>query len=137
MPAVGGAAALALAGLLGWAAVAKARRRPATTASFQDLRLPAAAALAVVVPVVEAAVAATLVVRPRAGAWPALFLLGAFSIVIVRAVAAGAEAPCACFGSGGDRPVSTGELVRNGVLAALAVLAAGAGPGSAFSSLVP
>ncbi|MBW3651315.1 MAG: hypothetical protein KY458_12185 [Actinobacteria bacterium] len=126
-------AALALAGLLGWAAVAKLRRRPATIASFQDLRLPAPSVLAVVVPVVEAFVAAALVLRPRLGGWPALLLLAAFSIVIVRAVAAGAEAPCACFGSGGERPVSTRELVRNAVLAALAVLATGAGPGWALS----
>ncbi len=132
----GRVAALALAGLLGWAAVAKLRRRRATIASFQDLRLPAPSVLAVVVPVVEAFVAAALVLRPRLGGWPALLLLAAFSIVIVRAVAAGAEAPCACFGSGGGRPVSTRELVRNAVLAALAVLATGAGPGWALSPVL-
>ncbi len=133
MEAVGRAAAVILAGVFALAAFAKLRRRPATTASFRDLRLPAPATLAVAVPVVEALVAALLVAQPRVGAALALALLAGFSMVIVRAVAAGAEVPCACFGSTGQRPVSTRELMRNGVLAALAVLATGAGPGWVLS----
>lgn len=129
MEAVGRAAALVLAGVFVGAALAKLRRRPATEASFRDLRLPAPATLAVAVPTVEALVAALLVAQPRVGAALALALLAGFSIVIVRAVAAGADVPCACFGSTAQRPVSTRELVRNAALAALAVLSTGAGPG--------
>lgn len=129
MEAVGRAAAVILAGVFALAAFAKLRRRTATTASFRDLRLPAPATLAVAVPMVEALVTALLVAQPRVGAALALALLAGFSMVIVRAVAAGAEVPCACFGSTAQRPVSTRELMRNGVLAALAVLATGAGPG--------
>ncbi|MBW3615212.1 MAG: methylamine utilization protein MauE [Actinobacteria bacterium] len=132
---VGRVAALALAGLLAWAAVAKLRRRRPTAESFLALGLPQPRALALAVPLVEAAVAAGLVLRPRVGAWPALALLVAFSAVIVRALAAGAGVPCACFGSTTERPVSARELVRNAVLAAFAVLATGAGPGWALSPL--
>lgn len=133
MEAVGRAAAVILAVVFALAAIAKLRRRPATTASFWDLRLPAPATLAVAVPMVEALVAALLVAQPRVGAALALALLAGFSMVLVRAVAAGAEVPCACFGSTAQRPVSTRELMRNGVLAALAVLATGAGPGWVLS----
>lgn len=133
MEAVGRAATVILVGVFAWAAVAKLRRRPATMASFRDLRLPAPGILAVAVPVVEALVAGLLVAHPPVGGALALALLAAFSIVIVRAVAAGAEVPCACFGSTTERPVSTRELMRNGVLAALAVLATGAGPGWVFA----
>jgi hypothetical protein len=123
------AAALVLAAVFAWAAVAKLRARSATAASFAGLRLPGAAVLATVVPVVEGALAVGLVLVPGVAAFAALALLLAFSVVIGRAVATGAEVGCACFGGGGaeDRPVSVLELVRNAGLGALAIVASGAG----------
>ena len=126
------AAALALAAVLAWAAVAKAREREATVRSFRGLGLPAPGALAVLVPSAEVAVAAGLVVAPSVASWPALALVAGFSIVIARAVAARSTVPCACFGGGSDRPVSVVELVRNAGLGGLAVIASGAGSGPAL-----
>jgi uncharacterized membrane protein YphA (DoxX/SURF4 family) len=121
------AAALVLAVVFLWAAVAKVRDRAGTAASFRGLGLPAPAALAVAVPVVEVALAVGLVVRPSIAGWLALALLVAFTLVIAGAIARGVEVGCACFGSAAnDRPVSTLEVVRNAGLAALAVVATGA-----------
>ncbi|HET9443342.1 MAG TPA: MauE/DoxX family redox-associated membrane protein [Acidimicrobiales bacterium] len=131
---VGPAAALVLGAVLAWAAAGKARRRAATASSFRGLRLPAPGGLAVAVPAVEAALAVALVLAPAVASWPTLALLLAFSAVVLRAVLAGEQVPCNCFGSGGagDSPVSSLDLVRNAGLAALAVLASGAPDGSAL-----
>ena len=136
------AAALVLAAVFGWAAVAKLRDRPGTVTSFRGLGLPAPGALAVAVPVFEILVAVALVGVPTPAAVVALVLVLAFSVVIGRAVAAGSSVRCACFGGRADGgPVSVLDLVRNGGLAALAVVATGAGDGSAlwpsWSALVP
>ena len=137
------AAALVLAIVFGWAGVAKLRHHQATVTSFRGLGLPAAAALAVVVPLVELAVAVGLVLAPALTAWAALALLLAFTFVIGRAVVAGSTVACACFGgtsaTGGDddRPVSTIELVRNAGLGALAIVAGGAGAGALHWPALP
>jgi hypothetical protein len=122
------AAALVLAAVFAVAAVAKVRHRADTTVSFAGLGLPVPAALAVAVPVVEGALVVGLVLLPGPAAFLALALLLAFSVVVGRAVARGATVGCACFGGAAEaRPVSTLELVRNAGLAALAVIATGAG----------
>ena len=137
---LGGAAALVLAVVFAWAAVAKFRTPAETTASFHGLGLPAAPVLAKAVPIVELAVAAGLVAAPAMVAWPALALVLAFSVVIARAVAAGSTVTCACFGGAtatGDvaLPVSVVELVRNAGLGALAIVASGAAAGTVRTSL--
>ena len=127
------AAALVLAGIFLWAAVAKVAARTATVASFRGLGLPVPGALATGVPALEVALAAGLVVAPAVAAYAALALLLAFSIVVGRAVAGGSTVGCACFGGGAqDRPVSVLALVRNGGLGGLAVVATGAGSGDAL-----
>ena len=136
---VGGAAALVLAVVFAWAAIAKFRTPAETASSFRGLGLPAAATLALVVPLVELGVAAALLVTPAPAAWVALALLLGFSVVIARAVAAGSTVTCACFGAAagkGDdaRPVSVVELVRNAALGALAIVASGAHPGTVRTS---
>ncbi len=132
------AAALVLACIFGAAAVAKVRNQEATVASFRGLRLPAPVLLAMAVPLVEVVVAVGMVAAPTAMSVPAIALLLAFSIVIVRAVVSGSTVSCACFGGGAeDRPVSTLELVRNGGLGALAVVASGAGTGTALWPSLP
>lgn len=138
---VGGAAALVLAVVFAWAAVAKFRTASETVASFHGLGLPAAGALAKVVPAVELALAIGLVLAPALFAWPALVLVLGFSVVVARAVAAGSTVSCACFGTaaasrGEDpRPVSVVELVRNAGLGGLAIVASGAAAGPVRTSL--
>lgn len=114
-----------LALVFAWAALGKVLRPAATAAAFTGLGLPLAGALAVAVPVGEVAVAALLVVRPQVGAALALAALAAFSFVIARALMRGTRAGCGCFGSRRTDPVSPVDIIRNGLLAAFALVATG------------
>jgi len=82
--------------------------------------------LAMIVPWVELAVGAALVVqlvRP----WPAvvaLAILVVFTLVIARRLLDGSRPPCACFGSRSNRPLGAVHVVRNVALMALAAVAA-------------
>src|SRR5206468_4107936 len=89
---VAAACALVLAVVFGWAGVAKLRHHDATVESFRGLRLPAPAALARIVPVVELAVAAGLVLAPASAALAALVMLLAFTVVIARSSIAASAA---------------------------------------------
>jgi hypothetical protein len=65
-----------------------------------------------------------LVRRPAAIA--ALVLLVVFSGLLIARLREGRHPPCACFGAWSASPLGVGHLVRNGVLVALAVVAAAA-----------
>lgn len=81
--------------------------------------------LAVLVPWVELAVGALLVVQ-LVEPWPALValvLLAAFSVLLVGRLAQGRRPPCACFGALSAKPIGPAHLLRNALFAALAVLA--------------
>ena len=58
-------------------------------------------------------------------AWLALALLAAFSAALARMLRRQREErpACACFGRWSAKPVGAGSLLRNGLLAAIAVLA--------------
>ncbi len=117
-----------LAAVFAWSAVGKAAGR----ARFADFRdelagmglLPRAA----VTPVAAAVVAAEAAVPPLlvwpgargAGLLVALALLTAFAGAIAVVLARGTVASCRCFG-GSPAPFGRRHLVRNGVLAAVAV----------------
>jgi uncharacterized membrane protein YphA (DoxX/SURF4 family) len=103
------------------AGVAKINRQGATATAFGAMRLPAPRALARAVPILELALAVTLVANPRLGGVLALVLIAIFSAVLVRAV--DTETGCGCFGAAHSRPVSGVDLLRNAVLAGLAFLA--------------
>lgn len=126
MDGIASAAAVVLAAVFAWAGVAKLIRRGATEASFAALRLPAPKPLATVVPAVEVVLAVALVLRPAVAAWAALALVAAFSVVLWVAIHRGIDAPCSCFGTARAAPVSTTEIVRNAMLAGLAVVATAA-----------
>lgn len=120
------AAALVLAAVFAWAGVAKLRAGTSTTITFTTLGLPAAGALATVVPLAELALAAGLVLVPGWAAVVALPVLAGFTAYLARAVRAGTVVSCGCFGSARHTPVSAVELVRNGFLALAALVAVGA-----------
>jgi hypothetical protein len=129
-------AARVVAGILAlalmWAAVAKAVSHEATADAFGSLGLRWPAGLSVVVPLAEVACAAALIVAPVVGAIAALFLLVAFSAVLVSVIRRGVPVSCACFGAVSaepDRPVSWGSVARNGGLIALALFVVAVGPG--------
>lgn len=111
--------ALALAAVFAWAGVTKLRDRAATAASFDAFGLPVPAALAVVVPVAELALAVLLGLSPVLGAAFALATLAGFTAQLLLARRRGVVAGCGCFG--GRRPASpSAELARNALLAAAA-----------------
>lgn len=124
--------------VLGVAAVAKVRDRRGTADAAVALGVPErhGRAVAGVLPVVELAVAALLLVpdTARVGAAGAIVLLGAFTVAVARALSRGARPACHCFGQMSDEPIGPSTLVRNGVLLALAivVLAGGSRADSSF-----
>ena len=120
------AAAVVLAVVFALAGIAKLRRPSVTARSFAGLGLPAAKELAVAVPVVELALAVGLLVVPPVAGALALLLLVAFTAVLVSAIRSGKQVGCGCLGSTRNDPVSSVEIVRNGMLAAAAVVAMGA-----------
>jgi hypothetical protein len=130
------AARVVLAAVLTVSAVAKLRSRDAVrdqVAALADGRL---AAIASVLPGVEVAVAVALVAfwGPIPGV-VALVLLAVFTGVLIRAQAR--HVPCACFGAGAnDAPVGPSAVVRNGVLAALAVFAVGEPRGASVPATI-
>jgi len=142
MAGVASVAAVALAAVFGWAALAKSVRYRPTVSAFRDLGLPAPRPLALAAPASELLIAGALLSRPDIGGLLALATLAVFTAVVVRAVARGATTGCGCFGSRRDLPVSGADVVRNGLLAALAVLATGTrrlvrpGPGALAAMVV-
>jgi uncharacterized membrane protein YphA (DoxX/SURF4 family) len=78
-----------------------------------------------IVPWMELALGAVLVaqVARRAAAIAALAVLVAFTGLIVMRLREGRHPPCACFGAWSAKPLGVGHVVRNAVLAGLAVVA--------------
>lgn len=120
-------AAVLLAVVLVWAAVAKLRSPLATRDSFAQLGLARPDSLARTVPLTELATACMLVGVPFVGGLGALALLGAFTTFLVVAIRRGVEAGCSCFGSARNEAVSYVEVIRNAGLMVLAGLAVFAG----------
>jgi uncharacterized membrane protein YphA (DoxX/SURF4 family) len=117
------AAALLLAAVFTWAGAAKLRSAEVTERTFRAFGIAAPRALARAVPLVELALAAGLVLVPGWAAAAALAVLAAFTTVLVRAMRAGVDVGCGCFGTSRREPVSFVELVRNGLLAVAAAVA--------------
>lgn len=126
---VGYAAALVLAVVFAWAGAAKLAARRATERTFRAFGLPVPKALAVAVPLVELALGAGLVIAPAGAAVVALVVLAGFTALLVRAMRAGVEVGCGCFGTASHEPMSWVELVRNGFLAVAALVATAADTG--------
>lgn len=118
------AAALLLAVVLIVAASAKLRRPEATAEDFASLGLPQPAALAIVVPALEAACALLLVVVPGWGGVASFGLLAIFTAFLVSVLRSGRVVACACFGTNDRDPISARHLVRNAGLGLLALAAA-------------
>jgi uncharacterized membrane protein YphA (DoxX/SURF4 family) len=97
---------------------------PSWVAQAAALGVPTAVARPV--PAVELVLGAALVAQlaRRPLAVVALVLLCLFSAVVARSLAAGRRPVCACFGQWSSRPIGAATLVRNAVIAAVAVVAA-------------
>jgi len=125
------AARIVLAAVLAASATAKLRARVALSSDAMEPHMDRlvgeriAPIVGPVLPPTELVVAISLVAwwSPVPGV-VALALIAAFTVVLVRAQAR--HVPCLCFGTASlDVPVGPASIVRNGVLAGLAVLAIG------------
>lgn len=122
--AVAVAAAVVVGGVLLLAAISKLARPQLWRAQSAGLGVPWT--VAVLVPFVELSLGALLLVQlqRQVVAWAAAVLFVAFSALLARRLAQGQHPPCACFGSLSSKPIGPGQLARNAVFVALAVLAA-------------
>jgi uncharacterized membrane protein YphA (DoxX/SURF4 family) len=115
------------------AGLAKLAAPRALRETLLEFGLPsrAAAVGAFALPLAELAVAVLLLptVTARWAALGAFVLLGGFCVAIGRALARGERPECGCLGSVHSEPIGPGTLVRDVVLAAVAVFVAAAGPG--------
>ena len=108
-------AALVLAVVFAWSSLAKLVTQPDMT----ELGLPASTAL--VVSLVEVALAVALLVSSANGGLAALVVLAGFTTFLLKRVNRGQS--CACFGTSAA-PVTWWSVGRNAVLLALAAVAA-------------
>jgi len=120
-------ARVALAVVLLGAGVAKLTDRRRVVGLVAEVLGPRAAApVAIVLPVVEVGLAVGLLALWGSAipAWVAAGVIVAFTAVLVRALVRGVA--CPCFGRlSAARPVGPIDVLRNGALVALAVLASG------------
>lgn len=123
MSAVAAAAAIALGLAFLLAGVAKLAAGRGWPSMAATMGVPAVAAAAV--PWVELVLGGALVARLAmpVPAVAAIVVLTAFTVLIVRRLAAGDHPPCACFGAWSARPLGRAHVARNAVLLALAVVA--------------
>jgi uncharacterized membrane protein YphA (DoxX/SURF4 family)/peroxiredoxin len=127
------AARLALAAIFTTAGVAKLADGTRARQTFADFGVPErlTPSAAIVLPLAELAVAATLLLTSsaRPGAAGALMLLAVFSAAIAANLLAGRTPECHCFGQLHSSPIGAPSLVRNTVLGALSALVLWQGPG--------
>lgn len=125
------ASRLVLAAVFAVAGVTKLVDRPGSRRAAAEFGAPewSAGTVALVLPAVELVTAALLLPAATAtvGAAVALGLLALLSVVVAFNLARGRRPECHCFGQLHSSPAGWRTLARNGVLAALAAFALGAG----------
>ena len=127
-------ARVALAAAFTLSAGAKLARPAAFAEGLADFGVPRSGVVARLLPVVEGALAALLVLVPEEP-WPAFLaiaVLALFTGAVVANLASGRATPCPCFGAPGPgaRPVSAATVARNGYLIGLAVVGTGSTAGA-------
>ncbi|MGH9156522.1 MAG: MauE/DoxX family redox-associated membrane protein [Acidimicrobiales bacterium] len=125
MATAGLVAAMVLAAVFVRAGAAKLARPGPAAATFRTLGVPIPAFMARALPVAELVLAVVLIAAPVAGGMATFVLLASFSALLARALGSGLNVGCNCFGSASTKPVSRRDLVRNALLAVLAVAATG------------
>ena len=131
---------IVLAAVFAVAAVGKLRDLEGSRRAVRNFGVPdgAAAAVGVVLPLVELAIAVALVPEPSArwAALAALLLLLGFIAGIANALRRGDAPDCHCFGQIHSAPAGRGTLARNAVLAAVAAVVVADGPGPSIDSWI-
>jgi len=133
-------ARLVLAGVFVASGLSKLADRAGSRQAVADFGLPTrlVGPIAALLPVAELAVAVALI--PRASAWwgalGGLALLLGFIAGIGYNLARGRTPDCHCFGQLHSEPIGASTLIRNGVLALLALLVLAGGPSNPGRSAV-
>ncbi len=129
-----------LAGVFTAAGAAKLLDRHGSQRALAGFGVPYALipALALALPLAEIATAAALLPRPSArwGAVAALLLVLSFVVGISRALRQGKAPDCHCFGQLHSAPAGRGTLIRNALLAGLAIVLVVHGPGPTIDAWV-
>ncbi len=129
-----------LAAVLAIAGVAKLLDQAGSRRALIAFGVPRtlAPAVGLALPLAEIATAVALVLRPTArwGAVAALVLLLSFVAGISRALGQGRAPDCHCFGQLHSAPAGRGTLIRNALLAGLAIVLVVHGPGPAINAWV-
>jgi methylamine dehydrogenase accessory protein MauD len=129
-----------LAAVFATAGAAKLLDQPGSRRALIGFGVPRALAPAagVLLPLSEIGAAVALAARPSArwGAVAALFLVLSFVAGISRALKKGRAPDCHCFGQLHSAPAGPGTLIRNAVLAALAIVLVIHGPGPAIDTWI-
>lgn len=123
---VGLIAGYCLAIVFALAAYTKSRTLEATVDAASVMlgrRLPRGVGIVIVCAEGAAALLLSVPALHRAGGTVALILLLIFSFGIFRSLRAGRTPACSCFGATRAKPISSADLLRNGALGVLAVLA--------------
>jgi uncharacterized membrane protein YphA (DoxX/SURF4 family) len=133
-------ARLLLAAVFATAAAGKLLDVPGSRKALTDFGVPARAAVAggLALPLAELVIAVALVPSSTArwAAAGALALLLAFIAAIAAAMRRGEAPDCHCFGQIQSAPAGRETLVRNAILAAVALVVVAAGPGPAIDEWV-
>jgi hypothetical protein len=116
-------AALTLAVVLTYSAVAKFRDSHAMRRAVRAAGLRGGGVIVKVVPVIEVITAASLLIRPSLGAKIALVLLTIFTLFVLHLLAHEIDVSCGCFGANATTSVSAVDVVRNAFLLTLAAVA--------------
>ena len=129
-----------LAAVFAVAGIAKLRDLEGSRAAMRDFGVPGrlAGPAGVLLPLAELAVAVALVPTPSArwAAVGALLLLLAFIWGIANALRRGESPDCHCFGQLHSAPAGPPTLIRNAVLAGLAIVVVAEAPGAALDDWV-
>jgi peroxiredoxin/uncharacterized membrane protein YphA (DoxX/SURF4 family) len=127
-------ARIVLAALFAVAGLTKLADRAGTRKSLAEFGLPAilVSPVTILLPLAELACAVALVPVSTAwwGAAGSLALLSLFTIAMAVSLARGQKPDCHCFGQLRSEPIGPATIVRNVLLAALAVLVVARGAGS-------
>jgi hypothetical protein len=116
-------ASIGLALVFAYSAAAKFRDGHATRRAMNAVGMRGGGVTARALPVIEAAIALTLLVRPNAGGFAAIVLLSVFTVFIAYLLLRKIDVSCGCFGANATKTVSSTDVIRNVMLMAVAAIA--------------
>ncbi len=105
-------------------AIAKLRSPGVTLDQFREIGIPSPEITRYALPVIEVAVLLALIFAKPWGGIAAFVLLTGFTTTLVSIIRSGRTVGCACFGAVSNQPVAWGQVKRNAVFMAMALVVA-------------